>query len=413
MTRRQFIALCTVTAGAVITGCAPRGANGSRVTLTQWYHEYGQQGTQEAVLRYAAEYTRSNPHVSVEIVWVPGDYGTKLATALLTSGGPDIFEGQLTVPMVTAEQVAPLDDLFTDRTRADFLPQDLAMNTVGGRIYGVKSMDDTGVLYYRPSMLRNAGIDAPRTSAEMLAAIKALTNPQTKGLYLGNDGGISALLTILPWSAGSDFLVGNEIVFDNPRTAAAYQVLRDINSSGALLLGAPTDWWEPSALTQGLAAMQWSGLWAFPQIRDALKDDIGVSAWPALDEAGQPATFLGGWSTMVNAQGRHVEEAKRYVKWLWIDNKQAQRDWCLSYGFHVPPRVSVARSAEALHAPLVSRTVNNVNEHGRFLPPGWSASMNSALTDAVSNIVKNGAPTESEVALAAANCRRELGRELE
>jgi multiple sugar transport system substrate-binding protein len=113
MSRRKFLSICTVTCGAILAGCAPKNIGGARTTLRQWYHEYGQAGTQEAVLRYAKEYTRINPEVAIEIVWTPGDYGTKIATALLTSEGPDIFEGQLTVPNVTAGQVAPLDDIFT------------------------------------------------------------------------------------------------------------------------------------------------------------------------------------------------------------------------------------------------------------------------------------------------------------
>lgn len=412
MTRRGFLAYCTVVAGTLLTGCLQR-KNGAKVTLRQWYHEYGQAGTEDAVLRYALEYTAQNPGIAIEIVWTPGDYGTKLATALLTSEGPDIFEGQLTSPMVGAGQVAPLDDLFPPKIRSDFLPQDLAMNTVGGKIYGVKSMDDIEILYYRPSILKKAGVSVPSTSQELLEAIQKLTNSTTKGLYLGEDGGISAMLNILPWSAGSDFLVDNQIVFDTQNTASAYAFLRTMNTNGSLLLGAPTDWWEPSALIQGMAAMQWSGLWAYPQIKAAVGDDLGIAPWPAFTPNDEPAAFLGGWSTMVNGQSSNIEEAKKYVKWLWIDNTAAQRDWCLGYGFHLPPRKSVAQTAEPLKKPPVDLAVKAVNEHGHFMPPEWTASMNTALTDAVTNIVKLGADPSSELAIAKTKCDRELARNLE
>jgi multiple sugar transport system substrate-binding protein len=110
--RRDFLRGATIAAGAVLVGCGRTNVPGTRVTLTQWYHQYGEKGTQEAVVRYAKAYTALHPDIAIQVVWVPGDYGTKLATALLTRGGPDIFEGQITKPMVTAEQVAPLDDLF-------------------------------------------------------------------------------------------------------------------------------------------------------------------------------------------------------------------------------------------------------------------------------------------------------------
>jgi len=412
LSRRDFLKTVTVAAGLVLTGCSQSNdLPGFRVTLTQWYHQYGEKGTQDAVMRYAQEYTKLHLDVAVRVVWVPGDYHTKLATALLTRGGPDVFESQLTVPMVTAEQVAPLDDLYTPDVRADFAPSDLAANTVGGKIYGVKMLDDTGILYYRKSLLQKAGLDLPTTMDGLIDAAKALTAGSRKGLFVGNDGGISALLNIAPWSAGSDFLVDDKIVFNNPRTVTAYEKLRALSASSAVLMGAPTDYWDPSAFTQEQCAMQWTGLWAYPAIHKALGDDVGGTAWPALDAAGTPATFSGGWSAMVNSQGSHIDEAKKYVKWLWIDSVKNQTDWCLSYGFHVPPRAGVAKSAMALHGPVPAAAVKNLAAYGRLLPPSWSSAMGTALTDAVTNIVKENRPAAPEIAVAQRKCERELERQ--
>ena len=43
-----------------------------------------------------------------------------------------------------------------------------------------------------------------------------------------------------------------------------------------LLLGAPNDWFAPDALTQGLAAMQFTGLWNLPDISKAIGDDLSL-----------------------------------------------------------------------------------------------------------------------------------------
>lgn len=413
LSRRDFLKTATVAAGAALAGCGPQGMPGKRVTLTQWYHQYGEKGTQQAVQRYAEEYMRLHPDIGIEVIWVPGDYGTKLATALLTRGGPDVFETTLTVPMVQAEQVVPLDDLLPADVRSDYAPRDLAVNTVGSKVYGLKMLDDTGVLYYRKSLLQAAGLEPPTTMDALINAASKLSSGGRKGLFVGNDGGISACLTLAPWSAGSDFLVNNRIAFDNPRTVAAYEKLRRLNASGGVLIGAPTDWWDPSAFTQGQVAMQWTGLWAYPAIRKALGDDVGALPWPALDAAGRPVTFSGGWSSMVNAGSPHIEEAKRYVKWLWIDNRRIQEDWCLSYGFHVPPRQSVAREAKPLQAPVPAAAAKNLDLYGRFNPPAWNAAMGTILTDAVTNIVKVGRPAAPEIANAARKCERELARQQE
>ena len=413
LTRRDAIRTFTFCCGALLSGCATSDYVNGKLVLTQWYHQYGEKGTFQAVHRYAKEYTCVNPHIIIKVVWIPGDYGTKLATALLTPDGPDVFENQLSQAMVDAGQVAPLNDLFSAADLADFNARDTALNSVNGKIYAVKMIDDMGLLYYRKSQLKAAGLQPPSTMAELMSVAKRLTTGSRKGLYLGNDGGISALLNVLPWSANTDFLVDNRIAFDNSRTVASYQQLLQLNQSGTLLMGAPTDWWDPSAFTQGAAAMQWCGLWAYPAIYKAVQDDLGAVIWPPLDDQGVPVTFLGGWSAMVNANRPHVEEAKRFLQWQWIENRKIQLDWCVGYGFHVPPRQSLAVSTPKLQQPVPSYAVRMLGKYGKALSPLWSSSMTSDLTSALTNIVKLGHPAEQEIASVAVSCRRELQRELE
>jgi multiple sugar transport system substrate-binding protein len=410
ISRRDFLRTATFFAGALLTGCRSENVSGARVTLKQWYHQYGEAGTQQAALRYAAEYTKLNPDVAVKMVWVPGDYQTKVNTALLTSGGPDVFEKQLTIPMVSAGQVEPLDDLFPPEIKADYLPDDLALNTVDGKIYGVKMVDDFGLFYYRTSLLAAAGLKPPASFDELIAVGKALTTSQQKGLYLGNDGGVGAALLQMPWSAGQQVVVNDQVAFNTPRTAEAYARLRDLTGSNCLLIGAPTDWWDPTALVQGMAAMQWCGIWAYPAIHRAFGEDLGCIPWPALDSNGRPSTFFGGWSQMVNAKSRHVDEAKRFVRWLWIENKEIQRDWNVNYGFHIPPRQSVAKETPALNDRIPAQAIGFLRDYANALPPTWSSSMQTALNDAVANIIKKGRSAADEVATAARKCERELKR---
>jgi multiple sugar transport system substrate-binding protein len=415
MTRRGFVKMVTFGGGAVLAvGPAAlrlrEAAAQDQVTIKQWYHQYGEAGTQEAAMRYAEEFTAANPTIKVEVTWVPGDYGAALNSALLTDEGPDVFETQLNFALVKAGQVTALDDLFTDEVKADFHPNTLAENTVNGSIYGIKMIIDTGLLYYRKSILEAAGVTPPTTMDELIAAAKALDTGRQKGLFIGNDGGIDSLHNIAPWSAGSDFVdaTTNQVIFNNERTVLAYQKVKELNDSGALLIGAPTDWWDPSALNQGLVAMQWTGLWALPGIRAAIGDDFGVVPWPALDATGTPATFWGGWSQMVNGKTKFPAESKKLAGWLWIENTTIQQDWSLSYGFHVPPRNSAAAAAEPLKTGAPAEAVGFLGEYGRILPPQHTGAMHTIEVTALTNIVKNGADAATEVANAAQQCQAEL-----
>lgn len=417
VTRRRFLQYTGSMAlsGSLLAACAGTGGGGSSggssnlPALQQWYHQYGEAGTQQAVLRYAKQYTKANVTVS----WVPGTgnaYPDKVRAALLGSNPPDVFELQNpTVDQVKAGLIAPLDDLIGP-VISDFNPVALKPLTINGKIYAIKMINDMGIIYYRKSMLQKANVQPPITMDELIAAAKKLSNGNVKGLYIGPDGGVNALTYILGWSAGGDFISSdNKIVFTaNDRIAGAYEKLRELNASGGVLPDAPTFWWDPSSFTQGLCAMQWCGLWAMPGITKALGDDFGIIPFPALDAKGQPATFFGGWAEMVSAKSKNLDAAKAYVKSLWIDNSQVQIDWNVGYGFHVPPRISIAAQTDKLKVGPAAQAVDILNKYGHATPPLWDSAMDTALTDAVSNILKNGVNPMNALSQAADKCNTEL-----
>lgn len=412
VSRRTFLRGVLVASGAVLTGAAAveQAAAANKITLNQWYHQYGEKGTQQAVTRYAQEYTKANPDVQVKVNWVVGDYTTLLNTALVGGNPPDVFEYG-TAPnlqMVKAGQIVPTDDFYPPDIKKDYSPTDLQSLTIDGHIYGVKIVDDTGVLYYRKSMLDKAGVKPPTNMDEVVSAAKTLTKGGVKGIFLGNDGGISSMLTILPWSAGVQFLNNNEVTFADQRTADTYAKLQQLNKDGSVLTGSPTDWFDPTAFTSGLCAMQWTGLWAMREVQQGVGDDYGVLAWPPFDAKGTPVTFLGGWAEEVSAKSKNIDAAKDYVKWLWITKTDIQKDFNLSYGFHVPPRLSLAASAEPLKSGPALAAVQIFHKDAKIMPPTWDNAMNVALTDAVTSIVKNNADPMTALKQAASKCQTEL-----
>jgi multiple sugar transport system substrate-binding protein len=187
--------------------------------------------------------------------------------------------------------------------------------------------------------------------------------------------------------------------------------LRELFLSKTILLGAPTDWWDPSSFTQGLAAMQWCGLWAMPGIKKAIGDDFGVMPWPAYSSTvGKPSTFAGGWTAEVSAKAQDVEAAKAFVKWLWIDNTKDQEDFNLSYGFHIPPRKSLAASAEKLKSGPAADALKIFNDYAIPGDPAWTPKMSSAYADAATNIVRKGGDVGSSLAKAEKVVNAELNR---
>ncbi|MFE3762529.1 ABC transporter substrate-binding protein [Streptomyces sp. NPDC059104] len=413
--RRTFMTTSLTFAGGVaLTACTadPRGggSGSAKVLLSHWYHAYGEPGTQEAVKRYAAQYTAENPDVAVKITWVAGEYETKLNSALLGTGAPDVFEiGDFRRQLVTNGYVTPLDDILGADSG---LPADsLAPVTVDGRTYGIKKFDDVMMLYYRKSALAEAQVPLPRTFDDLARAADALTHGDRKGLFVGNDG-IGDVGYLLLWSARGDLTDAHaKIAFTTPRATRAIAGIRRLHASKSLLRGFTTDWYDPGALVQGAAAMHWCGLWAMPAVTKELGDDYGVLPWPAIDSDGAPAVRVGAWYELVNAKGRHVEEAKKYVRWLWLKQDDLQRDFAVRYGFHVPARSAVVAGTPELTRKPAADAVAIGAAYGKSFPNTWSTATATAFAGAV-NAMAQGADAAKALAPAATACQRDIDEQL-
>lgn len=406
--RRRFLAISAGLAAAAVAGCGSNtgregtegtgsGASpGDKPALSQWYHQYGEPGTQQAVTRYAKEY----PDATVSVQWSPGDYDKLAASALLTEGGPDVFEygNGPTIDMIKGGQVVDLSDLPGD-VRSDFTPSLIERMTYQDKLYGIPQVTDMQLLVYRKSLLQAAGVQPPQTVDELLAAAGKLTTDKVKGLFVGNDGGVGVLGGPALWSAGLDYLTeDNAVGFDDPAAAQSLGKLRELFTSKSLLLGAPTDWSDPSAFVQGLTAMQWTGLWTLPAIQRAFGDDFGVLPWPKLNDAGKPSVPVGAYGAAVNAKSKNVDAAKRYVNWLWVDQTDKQLDWAQAYGFHIPARKSLAGRAEKLKSGPPAEAVRFVNDYGHAQTPLlWTPKSGTAFSDALNRIIRNGADPAAEL----------------
>ncbi|MER7495513.1 extracellular solute-binding protein [Streptomyces pharetrae] len=379
------------------------GGSGSGKRLVQYFHAYGEPGTEQAVKRYAKAYREAG----VTTQWITGEnFESKLFSALLTDNAPDLFEFHPQIQLVRSGQVADLTDLV-EPVKDDFNQADIASHTVDGKIYGIRMIDDPQFFFYRKSLFEKAGVDVPTTLDELIEAAARLTTDKVKGVFLGNE--LDAVIRPLIWAAGADTLdEKNRIAYHTEGVKEGLVKLRKLFTSGDLLLGAPTDFWDPSALNQGLTAIQWCGMWAMPQMQQALGDDLGIFPFPKVTDAGAPAVYNGGWSMFVNAKGRNVEAAKEYVKWLWIDQKEYQEDWALSYGFHVPPRVSIAESADKLKSGLPAEGVRLFDEYGHFDNIGFTQAMIDAIEDVVADCVRSGGDPEAALDKADGKVEREL-----
>ncbi|MFI7098826.1 ABC transporter substrate-binding protein [Streptomyces sp. NPDC050161] len=384
-----------------------RGGGGSGPGLSQWYHQYGESGVEQAVGRYAAAYRKAQ----VTVQWRPGDYDRQTAAALLTDSGPDVFEAN--GPLLDQIQSGQVVDLTAEvePVKDDFNQAVLAPKIWQDKIWGIPQAVDMQMLYYRKSLLKDAGLQPPQTLDALVDAAKKLTTKKAKGLFLGNDGGAGMLGGTPLFAAGLSLITEDgKVGFDDPAAARTLGKIRQLYADKSLLLGAPTDWSDPSAFLQGLTAMQWSGLWALPQVEKAFGDDFGVLAFPKDGPDGRPSVPVGAYGAAVSARSAHRAQAKDFAKWLWVERTDFQQDFALSYGFHIPARISLAKKAEKLRKGAAADAVRFATDHGSAEPLLWTAASRTAYQDALSRIIKDGASPESELRTVVRKVNAELAR---
>jgi multiple sugar transport system substrate-binding protein len=424
LSRREFLKVAGLAAiGLGMGACAPKEGGGAagkapageEVNLVLWWHEYGEAGTQEASIRIAKEYSEATAGVTVESVWNPGDYNQKLDTALAAGQGPDAYESQANIDKVANNYCIALDEVF-EETLSDWSSADLNRVTIKGHKYGIPMMVDFQLFCLRPSMLEAAGVATPTNWDELVEAGIACTSGRQKGMFLGNDGGLGTCGMRIAQCAGVNFFMEEddtpEIRFNQEETAMAWEKLADLhaNHSDILLTGAPSDWWDPGAFNQGMCAIQWMGFWSTAAIIEAVGDDYQFLAFPPVGSGPNAKSRVerGGWVALVNGQSKHIPEATALQKWLWVDNTDWQIEWNTAYGYKALPRISLNAQVERLKTGEPKRAVDMVNEYGYVVGQLWSGVMGTAVSDAVINVVKNGADAGAEMQTAYDKCEAEL-----
>ena len=185
--RSLFRAAAGMAAAGTLAACGSNngrsGGSGSGVGLTQFFHAYGEPGTEQAIKKYAKAYDKAD----VTTQWITSaDFESKLFATLLTKSAPDLFEFHPQIQMIKSGQVADLTDII-EPVKSDFNPADIKSHTVDGKIYGVRMIDDPQFFFYRKSMLEKAKVQVPTTLDELMEAAAKLTTGKVKGLYMGDD----------------------------------------------------------------------------------------------------------------------------------------------------------------------------------------------------------------------------------
>lgn len=311
-----------------------------KVTVTHWY--WADNPKYSATMQQmAADFNATNGKgitvVAQEYPWDGGAYSETLFRAVMGGGGPDTSSFKLTsTPLFSANNLlVNLDgylNAWKDKNLIEASLYDTMRQASGTKsVYVMPWNTQVLYLYYRPSLMKKAGIGVPTTYAEFLEAAKKLTM-DTNGdgkvdVYgfgmRGAKGGQE------PWGSFIWARGGNFEKMDSPQAIQGMQDFVDLFKKGYTPPTAPMDGFQEiiANFKSGKTAMTVHHIGSSVGMVETFGDDVGAFPFPG---------GVGKWTSMGDTENVMLKSAKNKdaaFEWLaYLATGKGQETWCTVTG---------------------------------------------------------------------------------
>ena len=300
--------------------------------------------------------------------------------------------------------LVPLDQQMADfnEVAATLLPSAMSTGMVNGSYYALALNTNTKILFYNAEAFENAGLAAPETMDDMLAAIAALSGTNENGQQVwGLNEPALAGWNILPyiWSMGGE--ITNEDYtaatgyLNSAETVAAVQMLADLYANGQLTGFNSGDIPMTDGFGTGRYMMLLEGPWKTAEMAGAYPDFKYATTEMPAGSAGSISVLGGEDIGMFNTGNK--EGAWEFMKFMVSDFAQEE----MAKVGQIPVNTTALESdtvKNADYAPFLEAITT-----AKARPPvaAW-ADIDSELTTAVTDIIVNGEDAQTTLdALAA------------
>lgn len=315
---------------ALITSGAVATAQADTVKM-----ECGSGATVRSFCDYVkARFEAETPH-KLEFIDMPASSDEKLSMlqqifATRASNVIDVFAMDVIWPGVIDRHLLDLTDAVKDLEPA-FFPSAWQNNVVNGRIKGVPSFIDAGLMFYRSDLLAKYDEKPPETWAELARMAERIQNAEREAghrtlhglVFHGKayEGLTCVALELIASHGGGKFVdADGTITVNNPRAAealdAAASWIEKIAPRG--VLGYQEE--EARAVFQNgdsVFMRNWPYAYLLSQDdKSPVKGKVGIMPVPRGGDTGQHAATLGGWQWAVNVNTKVPEASIELVRIL-------------------------------------------------------------------------------------------------
>ena len=414
MKKKGFLSILLATAmlGSMVAA-VPAAAADEDQTLTVWcwdptFNVY-------AMKQAEAEYQKDHPNFKLDIQEkVYSDIEQSLITAAEAGTYdtlPDIF---LMQDYSFHKNVTNYPEIFTELTDSgidfsNFSAGKLADSTVDGKNYGVPFDNGATIMAIRKDMVEAAGLTVDdfkdTTWSDFIEKAKKVVETNNVPM-LTSSGGSEIIIEMLQSAGASPMVDGKVDLVNNKALKKAIETYKQLIDEGIMV--DYTDWDQYIAsMNKGTAAGVIQGCWIMSSIQ-AADDQAGkwsIVNMPKLDDVEGATNYAncGGASWAVSSNCKNTDLAYDFLKTTFGGSVELYDDLLPNAGAiasYLPAAESeVYNEASDFYAgQAVYKDI--VDFAGKV--PGidygaYYSDVRSALTDAITNVVQNGADIDSEI----------------
>ncbi|MET4001325.1 N,N'-diacetylchitobiose transport system substrate-binding protein [Arthrobacter sp. UYCu511] len=335
-------------AAMALTSCAPPTSENAASsqdeatgTLRVWlFSEVNQDPKSKVVDDTIAAFEGKHKDVTVDVQYIPVDTRAEKFKAAFNdpSSAPDVAEFGNTdlASYVTAGGLSDMTaDIEAWDEGKDLDPKVLETTAIDGKNYGVPWFVGVRALYYRTDLLKEAGVEVPKTLAEIETAARAIRtkNPDTLGISVGGASQFSAMPYL--WAHGGSIAADNGGTFtsglDSAESRAGITAYTNLVKDDICPPKTCAEFGGNASVQQfiaGKAAMTIGGDFNYKAVAESeFKDKFAVVPVPGLTAGSIAPAFAGGNNLGVFKSSKRHTLAADFVKELASKkNQQAMFD---------------------------------------------------------------------------------------
>lgn len=352
------VLLSLFTAVALLTGC--KQDEEQQVTI-EFMHSAVEQERQTVISQLIDRFQKENPSITVKQVPVEEDaYNTKIITLARSGSLPDVVEVSHDYAKVMDKE--QLIDHDAVKTLINTLGEDAFYD---GVLRVVRTEDGTGYtgvpvsawlqgIWYRKSVLANAGIEEPKNWAQLLDAARRLTHARDKkyGIALPTAESVMSEQTFSQFALSNNANVFNaegNVTVNSPEMLASLNYYREL--ARCTMPGSNNVMEIKDAFMNGTAPMAVYSTYILPAVQqEGTLADLGF----VVPTEKTPAVFgvITSLTLTIGQTARENEASRKFV--AFMEQAQNAAEWVLmSPGAVLPVTKAVAENPAFKDSPAI------------------------------------------------------------